>query len=292
MALFWTIFHLFLLGCLGIDLWFYPNKQVRSFRKTVFFCSFWVLLTLIFAAYITMVRGKEDSALFLYAYLLEMMLSVDNLLVIAAIFAFLQIQPLYQHRVLFWGIIGAVFFRMGCVVAGVSLLHAFSWMPFALGVLLCISAFLLYQNHSSPKQFSSMPLVRLCSTILPMHSDHHQGRFFIRHRATSLFSAIVLVEGVDVLFALDSIPAVLSITSDFFLAYTSNIFAILGLRSFYFLVVSIQKKLSFFQPATIAILFFIGVKMLLSPWFSIGMVGSVIGLLVILGSFALIAKRR
>ncbi len=218
------------------------------------------------------VGGWEASKLFLTGYIVEKSLAMDNVFVIAMIFAYFAIPAIYQHRVLFWGILGALIMRAGMIAVGAALIQRFSWIVYVFGGFLILTAVKMALIKSDGIDPDKNPLIRLVRRLIHVTSDYDGQRFFTRVNgvvaATPLFLALVMVEFTDLIFAVDSIPAIFAITSDPFLVFTSNIFAILGLRSLYFCLASMIDSFRYLKPALVGVLFFIGVKMLLvhTPW--------------------------
>ena len=211
--------------------------------------------------------GMDAVVQFVTGYLLEWSLSVDNIFVIALIFAYLKIPPLYQYRVLFWGIVGAIVLRGLMIVAGATLLRHFDWMFYVFGAVLLLSALRMLRDDDAERDFGSSFPARLVRRFVPVTDKIERARFFVRQEgrlfATPLFVALVMVELTDVVFAVDSIPAILAITRDPFLVFTSNAFAILGLRSLYFAVAGLMAMFRYLRYSLVLILAFVGVKMLL-----------------------------
>ncbi len=301
----YTMTHLivFLIGvviCLWIDLHAHKQDAPISARDALLWSAFWIVLALLFAVYIGLSHGMEHASLFLSGYLLEKSLSVDNLFVIMAIFSSFAVKDTLQHRVLYYGILGALIMRMVFIAAGSSLVEVFG--PYALaafGLFVLWSAWKMWQNMNAPEQeiedYTHHWAVSFTRRMLPVSPRLHGHDFFVKEAATPggravwmatpLFLCLVVVELSDVMFAFDSVPAVIAITQDPFLVYTSNIFAILGLRSLYFLLAAAKRYLCHLEKAVIVILAYIGVKMLLgvagvvhlSPLLSLGVV---LGLLI------------
>ena len=211
--------------------------------------------------------GMDAVVQFVTGYLLEWSLSVDNIFVIALIFAYLKIPALYQYRVLFWGIVGAIVLRGLMIVAGATLLRHFDWMFYVFGAVLLLSALRMLRDDDAERDFGSSFPARLVRRFVPVTDKIERARFFVRQEgrlfATPLFVALVMVELTDVVFAVDSIPAILAITRDPFLVFTSNAFAILGLRSLYFAVAGLMAMFRYLRYSLVLILAFVGVKMLL-----------------------------
>ncbi len=275
----WVHLTLFLIGvvvCLLVDLKAHKQDKPISAKNALAWSIFWVFLALCFAVYIGLSHGFEDASLFLSGYLLEKSLSVDNLFVIMAIFTSFGIKDEYQHRVLYYGIVGALILRMVFVAAGSSLVMLFG--PYALaafGLFVLWSAWKMWQQMGSENEeiedYTHHWAVTLTQRFFPVHNKLSGHDFFVKVEkenkniwiATPLFLCLVVVEISDVMFAFDSVPAVIAITRDPFLVYTSNIFAILGLRSLYFLLAAAKRYLCHLEKSVIIILVYIGLKMLL-----------------------------
>jgi tellurite resistance protein TerC len=277
MPIIWIGFFLFVGLLLFLDLFVLNKKDhVPRTREALKWTALWTTIGLSFSGFIYLVyqNGWMDSPLtpqkaainYLTGYLVELSLSMDNVFVIALIFQYFKVPPKYQHRVLFWGILGAVVFRLMMILAGVFLLEQFDWMFYVFGLLLLYSAYkVLGDMEDTPP--SENPIIRIVKRVIPVTSDYHGHDFFIKRRgiraATPLFIALVMVETTDVIFAIDSIPAILGITTDSFLVFSSNILAILGLRSLYFVLSSMISKFEYLKYSLALILVFVGVKMLL-----------------------------
>jgi tellurite resistance protein TerC len=218
------------------------------------------------------VHGLEAAKLFLTGYIVEKSLAMDNVFVIAAIFSYFAVPAVYQHRVLFWGIAGAVVMRGAMIAVGAALIQQFAWIVYVFGGFLILTALKMAIIRSDGVHPERNPVVRLVRRLYPVSSAYDGQRFFTRvngvRTATPLMLALVMVEFTDLIFAVDSIPAIFAITADPFLVFTSNIFAILGLRSLYFCLASLIDRFRYLKPALIAVLFFVGVKMMLvhSPY--------------------------
>jgi len=277
MTITWIGFFIFVALLLFLDL-FVLNKEdhVPSTREALKWTAMWTAIGLGFSGfiYLAYLNGWVDSRLppekaviaYLTGYLVELSLSMDNVFVIALIFAYFKVPAIYQHRVLFWGILGAIFFRLAMILAGVYLLEQFDWMFYVFGLLLLYSAFKML-GQSEDIHPSDNPVIRFVKRIVPVTDDYHGHDFFVRiggkRAATPLFIALVIVETTDVIFAVDSIPAILGITTDSFLVFSSNILAILGLRSLYFVLSSMIEKFIALKYSLALILAFVGMKMML-----------------------------
>ena len=240
-----------------------------------------------FAGGIGVDGGKDAVVQFVTGYLLEWSLSVDNIFVIALIFAYLKIPTLYQYRVLFWGIVGAIVLRGLMIAAGTTLLAHFDWMFYVFGAILLVSALRMLRDDDEEPDFGASFPARLVRRFVPVTDEIDRARFFVRKAghlyATPLFVALIMVELTDVVFAVDSIPAILAVTRDPFLVFTSNAFAILGLRSLYFAVAGLMAMFRYLRYSLVLILAFVGVKMLLVSRFH---VPNLVSLAIIVGTLA------
>ncbi len=286
--MFWVWFHIFVVAMIFLDLkGFHKDEKAITLKSAISVSAFWVLIALGFNFYVLLSLGKEPALTFFTAYLLETSLSVDNLFVILSIFSFFQIEPRYQNKVLYLGVLGAFACRIFFILIGISLLEMVHWMYIVFGVILCSSAVFLYRQKEESNLRDAW-LVRIFMKYLRVDKNPNRGLFWIKRNGkvyvTTLFVSLLLVEASDVLFAIDSIPAVLAVTSDFFLAYTSNVFAVLGLRSLYFLLVLFHRKFTFLKSAIIMILFFIGGKMILIPFWTFSSLFTLGGIILILVS--------
>jgi len=264
----WAAFFLFIVAVLALDLGvFQRESHAISMREALAWCIVWFSLALGFNALLWWWQGAEAGQEFLAAYLVELCLSVDNVFVFILIFAYFRVAARFQHRVLFWGIIGAVLMRATFILAGVSIIGRFHWILYVFG------AFLVYTGvrMALPRRDEEIhpennPAVRLFRRFFPVAPHNEHGHFFTRHEgrwmATPLFIVLIVIETTDLVFALDSLPAVLAITTNGFVALTSNIFAILGLRSLYFALHGVMQVFRFLKVGLAVILVFIGGKML------------------------------
>lgn len=266
----WVLFNLFVLAVLALDLgYFNRHAHVISRREAIFWSSFWIVLAMVFCAGVYVWNGKVPALEFLAAYLIEKSLSIDNLFVILLIFKMHHVTPKHQHRVLFWGIIGALLMRGIMIMAGIKLIESFDWMLYLFGLFLIYAGISTFIDRLPPgEEAPENSFVVWLNKRLPIKKGDHLGqRFFVWEQGklfvTPLFVALIFIEFADLLFAVDSIPAVIAISRDPFIVYTSNIFAILGLRSLYFLIADIIPKFYFIHHALSAILIFVGAKMLL-----------------------------
>jgi len=267
---FWILFNLFALGMLVLDLRVFhrPGRVVR-FREALAWSAMYVTLALVFAGILDLWQGHQRSLEFLAGYVLELSLSVDNLFVFLVIFKYFAVPEELQHRVLFWGIVGALILRGIFIGAGVGLIHRFHWLLYLFGALLIYSGIRICVMGGQQIDPSQNPVVKMLRRWIPVTPDYKGGKFFVRLRddnfrlyATPLFVVLVVIETSDLLFAVDSIPAILAITLNAFIVYTSNVFAILGLRSMYFAVSGLMKIFRFLHYGLAVILVLVGLKML------------------------------
>jgi len=271
----WVTFFTFITAMLALDLGVFQREtHVVGMKEALVWCCVWVTLALGFGALLWQWRGPESAQQFLAGYLIELCLSVDNVFVFILVFAYFKVEPRYQHRVLFWGIIGAVLMRAVFIIVGVEVIERFHWVLYIFGAFLVYTGVKMAlpskEAEVDPEHNFAVKLFRRFYPVAP-HND--RGHFFTIHNgrrmATPLFIVLIVIETTDLVFALDSLPAVLSITKDSFIALTSNIFAILGLRSLYFALSGIMGLFRFLKVGLSVILVFIGVKMLIEHWMKI-----------------------
>ncbi len=270
----WAGFNLFVLAMLALDLGVFHRKaHAVSLREATVWSGVWISLALLFNAGIWYFRGSEAGVQFLTGYLIEKSLSVDNIFVMALIFGYFAVPAIHQHRVLFWGILGALVMRAAFILAGAALLEAFHWIIYVFGAFLIITGLKMALTRETELHPENNPVLRLVRRLVPVTSDYRHGHFFVRENgrrwATPLFLVLVLVETTDLIFAVDSIPAIFAVTTDPFLVYTSNIFAILGLRSLYFLLAGVMQTFVYLKLGLAAILMFVGTKMAIMDFYKI-----------------------
>ncbi len=272
----WVAFTGFVVGLLVLDLLvFHKEAHEVRFREALFWSIVWVALALVFNAVVWAAWGPVKGLEFLTGYLLEKSLSVDNLFVFLVVFSYFGVPPSLQHRVLFWGILGALAMRALFIVAGAALLQAFDWVLYVFGAFLVFTGVkLAFQKDESVHPERNLAL-RLFRRVFPVVPDYRGDRFFVREAgarvggagrcfATPLTLVLVVIEATDVVFAVDSIPAIFAVTRDTFIVYTSNIFAILGLRALFFLLAGTLRRFVYLRHGLAVVLGFIGVKMLVS----------------------------
>ena len=265
------------------------QEQRQIFRRALIWTILWISLAGIFAIIVFVTLGSDKALLFVTGYAIEKSLSVDNMFVFLLIFSTLAIPHLYQHKVLMAGILSAIAMRIGLILAGVSLLESFHWMIYIFGGLLLFTGIrMLVQKKEKKIEIEKNIAVRIMKRFIPVSLEIHGSKFLSRKNgiiyATPLLVALIIVEMTDLVFALDSIPAILAITTDPFIVITSNIFAILGLRSLYFLLAGMMDKFYYLKPGLALVLFFIGTKMVASEFYKIPIM---ISLVVIFGILAI-----
>ena len=295
MLAFWILFNLFALGMLVLDLRVHRPGRVVGFREALGWSMMYVALAAIFAAVLYFWQGRQSELEFITGYVLELSLSVDNLFVFLVIFNYFAVPEEQQHRVLFWGIVGALILRGIFIGAGVGLIHRFHWLLYIFGALLIYSGVRVCVMGEQQIDPSANPVVKLFRSWMPVTTEYHDGKFFLRNPqdharlyATPLLVVLLVIETTDVLFAVDSIPAILAITLNAFIVYTSNVFAILGLRSMYFAVSGLMKIFRFLHYGLAVVLILVGLKMLGSDYVRIP-IGATLGVVagVLLVSIAM-----
>jgi tellurite resistance protein TerC len=267
----WVGFHVFVLAMLAIDLGVFHRKDhAVTAKEASIWTGVWVTLSLIFCAGIWRFQGHEPALQWLTAYVVEYALSVDNLFVFLVVFGYFRVALEHQHRVLFWGILGAFVMRATLIITGTALVSRFHWLIYLFGAFLLFTGvkMMLSKEEEEAADPEQRAVVRFARRVLPVARQGQGSHFFLREdgrlKVTPLFLVLLVLEATDLLFALDSIPAVLGITQDAFIAYTSNVCAILGLRSLFFLVASLMEKFHFLKVGLSIILSFVGVKMLIT----------------------------
>jgi TerC family integral membrane protein len=288
---FWIGFNAFVATMLVLDLTVFHRKAHKiEFKEALAWSVFWISLAAIFAVIVFFWRGKHTALDFVTGYLIEESLSVDNLFVFLLIFRYFKVPTQFQHKVLFWGIIGALVMRFVFIWAGVALINRFHWIIYVFGIFLVYTGLRLLRSSDSDVQPEHNPILRAFRKFMPVTKDYEGGKFFVRHQglyATPLFLVLIVIETTDVAFAADSIPAILAITRDPFIVYTSNVFAILGLRSLYFALAGLMDAFHYLHYGLAVILTFIGVKMLVSNFYhlhtgiALGVVAGVLSLSVV-----------
>jgi tellurite resistance protein TerC len=295
----WVGFNLFILLLLALDLGVFHRKaHAVSLKEAGLWSAVWVALAMTFNAGIWWLRGAEPAVQFLTGYLIEKSLSVDNVFVFALLFGYFAVPAAYQHRVLFWGILGALVLRGAFILAGTALLASFHWVIYVFGAFLILTGIRMALHRDEELHPERNPLLRLARRWIPVTDGYREGKLFVREGgkrlATPLFLVLLLIESTDLVFAVDSIPAIFAVTRDPFLVYTSNVFAILGLRSLYFLLAGVMGKFVYLKLGLSAVLVFVGAKMTLAEWVKVPPMISlaVIAALLSIAVFASLAKSR
>ncbi len=285
----WAGFVAFVLAMLALDLGvFHKKSHVVGFREAAAWSAVWVALALVFGGLVWSQFGARVGTEYLTGYLIEKSLSVDNIFVFVVIFATFQVPALYQHRVLFWGILGALVMRAIMIFAGGAMLERFHWLIYVFGAFLVLTGIKLLRQQGAPEDLEKSWFLRLARRVVPSTPNYDGEKFFTRENgkwlATPLFMALVLVEFTDLIFALDSIPAIFAITRDPFIVFTSNIFAILGLRSLFFLLAGVMDRFVYLKTGLAFVLVFVGFKMALIDMvkvpavLSLGIIATILGL--------------
>jgi tellurite resistance protein TerC len=280
----WIGFNLFVLAMLALDLGvFHRKSHAVSGREALIWSIVWVSLSLVFNAVIyfywdqmapgSTYTNSEAALAFLTGYLIEKSLSVDNIFVFILIFSFFAVPAAYQHRVLFWGILGALVMRGTLIAVGAALLHEFHWIIYVFGAFLIFTGIRMAWHHDEDVEPDKNPVVIFFRRFMPVTETFEKDKFFVRRAgrlmATPLFLILLVVESTDLVFAVDSIPAIFAVTQDPFIVYTSNVFAILGLRALYFLLANVMDKFQYLKFGLSAVLVFIGVKMAITDLYKI-----------------------
>lgn len=268
----WIAFVVFILGVLALDLGvFHKKSHTVGFKESIIWSGVWIALAMAFNVLILFWRGQEDFMLFLTGYVIEKSLSVDNLFVFLLIFGYFKIPNQYQHKVLFYGIIGALVMRAFFIWAGIAILDKFSWVIYIFGAFLVFSGIKMMIPHDENADLSESWVIKASRKVFHTTHEIHGDKFFAiengKKMMTPLFLALIFVEFSDLVFAIDSIPAIIGITNDPFLVFTSNVFAILGLRSLYFALKGFADMFHYLKYGLAVILMFIGVKMLIVKYY-------------------------
>ena len=273
-VLLWVAFNVFVLAMLALHLGVFHRKahEVRL-REALIWSAVWIGLALLFNVGVYFWRGSETALQFLTGYLIEKSLSVDNIFVFLMLFSYFRVPAAYQHKVLFWGILGALIMRAIFIAAGIALIQKFHWVIYIFGAFLILTGIKMAWQKGKEIHPERNPVLRLFRRLMPVTDGYEEDRFFIRRNgrrfATPLFVVLLLVETTDLIFAVDSIPAILAITLDPFIVYTSNVFAILGLRALYFALAGIMQLFHYLHYGLSGILVFVGLKMMLADVYKI-----------------------
>lgn len=270
----WGGFTVFIIAMLALDLFVFQRKphEIRV-RESLLLTAFWIFIALSFNAGIALLRGHQLALEFLTGFLIEKSLSVDNIFIFLLIFNYFRVPSSLQPRVLFWGVLGAIVLRAVFVIAGIALIHAFHWVIYVFGGILVVTGIKMIFEKEEEIHPEHNPVLKIFRKFMPVTKNYEGDRFFVKREgrlfATPLLVVLLLVESTDVIFAVDSIPAIFAVTLDPFIVYTSNIFAILGLRALYFALAGVMCKVYYLSYGLAAILVFVGVKMLISDYYKI-----------------------
>jgi len=291
----WVGFNVVVLAILALDIGVLPRRSEKvSLKEAAIWSGVWVALSLCFALAVYLNMGPESGLEFLTGYLIEYALSIDNIFVFVLIFSYFSVPEKYQHRVLFWGIIGALVLRGVMIVAGSALVTRFAWTLYIFGAFLVFTGLkMALQKDDAAYNPERDPVLRLARKLVPVTPDYRGDKFFVRepdakgklrYAATPLFIVLIIVDTTDIVFATDSIPAIFAVTRDPFIVYTSNICAVLGLRALYFLLASVVDKFVYLKLGLSLVLVFIGAKMLLEHFLHIPIVAALCVVGLVLGS--------
>jgi len=287
-AALWIGFSLFILFMLSLDLGLFNRKaHTIRYREAAIWSGIWIMLALIFAGIVFWYQGTDLGLKFLTGYVIELSLSVDNLFVFLLIFSFFKVPAKVQHRVLFWGVLGALVMRLTMIFVGAALINRFHWIIYIFGAFLVYTGVKMFMQEDTDIQPEDNPVVRMVTRYIPITRHYEDHKFFTRVNGkltgTLLLLVLVIVEVTDLVFAVDSIPAIFAITTNTFIVYTSNVFAILGLRSMYFLLAGVVARFQYLRMGLAIVLTFIGVKMLIEVfhlvipvWISLVVVATVL----------------
>ncbi|MBI4351624.1 MAG: TerC/Alx family metal homeostasis membrane protein [Elusimicrobia bacterium] len=295
--LMWTVFTVTATALFVADIKLSAGRAHEITRKeATLLCAFWVLVAALFGFLTGHMLGFEKMIEFFTAYVIEYSLSMDNMFVFIMIFAYFGIPKKYQPKILTWGILGAVFMRLILIFTGVKLIHTFEWLIYVFGGILILTAVKMMVQKEGSLDPGSNPVLKLLARVLPVDKETSDGDFFVKRdiwHATPLFATLVVVETSDLVFAVDSIPAVLAVSTDKFIVYTSNVFAVVGLRSLYFLLAAVMDLFRYLKAGVSIILFYVGVKMLISGYYKIPALlslGVVLGILAVSIFLSLLIK--
>lgn len=270
----WSAFNLFVLAMLALDLGvFHRKSHTVGVKEALTWTGVWITLAMLFNLFIYYYFDKDKAIEFFTGYLIEKSLSIDNIFVIIMIFSYFNVPTSYQHKVLFWGILGALVMRVIFILTGIELIHKFHWLIYIFGGFLVITGIKMLTSGDTKLEPEKNPLAKLARKIFPFTESFEGDKFFVRRDAklwaTPLFMVVILIEATDLIFAVDSIPAILAISDDSFIVYTSNVFAILGLRSLYFALAGVEKYFQYLKYGLSTILIFVGVKMSITDIYKI-----------------------
>ncbi|MBP9925017.1 MAG: TerC family protein [Cyclobacteriaceae bacterium] len=283
----WASFNIFVLAMLALDLGVFHRKTHEvTVKEALIWTSVWITLAMFFNLFLYYYFDKSTAVEFFTGYVIEKSLSIDNIFVIIMIFSYFQVPKAYQHKVLFWGILGALVMRIIFILSGIELIHRFHWLIYIFGGFLVITGIRMLTAGDAQVEPEKNPLIKLARKVFRFTEGFEGDKFFVKREgilwATPLFLVVIMIEFTDLIFAVDSIPAILSISDDSFIVYTSNVFAILGLRSLYFALAGVEKYFQYLKYGLAAILIFVGVKMSTADFFYIPVEISLIVIVFIL----------
>lgn len=287
-AILWISFNVFVLAMLALDLGVFHRKSHEvSVKEALSWTGVWITLAMLFNLFVYWQFGEEKAIEYFTAYIIEKSLSVDNIFVIIIIFSYFNVPRAYQHKVLFWGILGALVMRVIFIFAGIELIHKFHWLIYIFGGFLVFTGIRILFSKDTKIEPEKNPIVKVVNYLFPVTPTFRRDHFFTRIEGriwvTPLFVVVMMIEGTDLIFAVDSIPAILAISDDPFIVYTSNVFAILGLRSLYFALAGIEGYFRFLKYGLSAVLVFVGIKMCIMDFYKIPVEISLIVIVFILG---------
>ena len=296
----WISLGVLVVGMLALDLFvFHRDAHEVRMREAAAWSVVWISLGLAFGGVVFLTRGSQAGGEYLAGYLIEKSLSMDNVFLFAMIFGYFAVPSRFQHRVLFWGVVGAIVFRAIFIAAGTTLLEAFHFLIYGFGLLLLLTGIRMWRSKGHAVDPERNIVLRLVRRFIPVTPEYHGQRFFVRHAgklmATPLFAVLVVVETTDIMFAIDSIPAIFAVTTDPFIVFSSNAFAILGLRSLYFLLAGLIDRFVYLKQGLAALLVFAGVKILVADVYKMPIplaLAVIVGILVVAVVASVIANRR
>lgn len=289
----WVGFNVFVLAMLAVDLFVF-HREAHAVRtvEALAWSVVWIILALLFGVGVYALMGREAGLQYFAGYLIERALSIDNIFVFVLIFSYFHVPAQYQHRVLFWGILGALLMRGAMIAAGAYLIHQFHWVIYVFGGFLVFTGIRMATHSEEALDLERNPMIRLVRRLLPVSSGYRGDKFFVREQVagasrvvvTPLFVVLALIETTDLVFAIDSIPAIFAITEDPFIVYSSNIFAILGLRAMYFLLADVIDRFHYLRIGLSVVLVFVGVKMLATDVYKLPVGVSLAVIVLVLGA--------
>jgi tellurite resistance protein TerC len=293
----WAAVIAFILAMLAVDLFFFHREAHEvSIREAGIWSAVWIGLSLVFGGIVWATLGSQAAGEYMSGYLIEKSLSVDNLFVFALLLSYFAVPLAHQHRLLYWGVLGALVARAAFIFAGVALLNAFHWTIYVFGALLVITGARMATHSDTEVHPDRNPVLNVLRRLVPITDEYHDQHFFVRREgrrwATPLLAVLVVIETTDVVFAIDSIPAIFAITRNTFLVFTSNAFAILGLRALYFLLAGFLGRLAYLNVGLAAVLVFVGIKMLLTDVYHVPIWASLLTIAAMIGISVVFSLRR